>query len=575
MAKRNKRAWLRSMLRSVRGVYREVAAMSLFVNLLALATPIFVLQVYDRVVFYAGLSTLKALVAGMALVLVFDFVLRQSRARLLQKAALRLDVAIGRRLFEKLMNLPLIVLEQRPSAFWQSLFRDMEVVRNTLSGSTALLLVDLPFAVFFVALVFVIAEPVAWIMLVILPLYVALGLASGHSLKTANRAERGAGFAREGLISEIVAGRATVRALAMDDWLRPKWEAKHGQTIERALERGGRSDSYVNLALLLTVSTTVAITAFGALAIVDQRLSIGALIATNILIGRIAGPFNQLVGSWRNYAQYRQAVARLGEMFELAEDAPSEVVALPRPKGEVTFDDVGFKYGEALSPAIDTLKAQIRPPGMLGVIGANGSGKTTLLKLMQGLYRPSSGRVLLDGADIAQFSRRQLAEWIGYVPQECVLFSGSIRDNLVVGRPEASDEEIVRAAELTGLHGRVVDLADGYGTEVGEAGGRLPGGLRQRIAITRAVLGDPPVVLLDEPSSNLDREGEADLVAALATLAKDRTIVVVTHSPGLLAACRIVLMLDHGRLARVGPPHEVVPEIVAKPAPPVRLSGGA
>ena len=370
MAKVNQRKWLRPMLRPVRSVYREVAAMSLFVNILALATPIFVLQVYDRVVFYAGLDTLKALVAGMALVLVFDFVLRQSRARLLQKAALRLDASIGRKLFEKMLALPLAELERRPSAFWLSLFRDLEVVRNTLSGSSALLMIDLPFAFLFIGLVFVIAQPVAWILMVILPLYLALGLASGHSLRGASKAERDAGFSRERLMSEIVSGRATVRALAMDDWLRPKWENRHGNAIEHALQRGAKSDGYVNLALMLTVGTTVAITTFGALAIVDQRLSIGALIAANILVGRIAGPFNQLVGSWRNYALYRQAVQRLGEIFSLAEEVAPQEVALARPKGEIILDDIGFKYGDELAPAIESFRAQIRPPGMLGLIGA-------------------------------------------------------------------------------------------------------------------------------------------------------------------------------------------------------------
>lgn len=563
MADTNPRAWLKPILKTVRPIYREVAAMSLFVNTLALATPVFVLQVYDRVVYYAGLSTLKGLVLGMAIVIAFDFVLRQTRARMLQKAAVRLDVHVGRRLFEKVLALPLLELERRPAPFWQSLFRDVEVVRNTLSGPSALLLMDLPFAVLFLALVFVIATPIAWVLLTIVPLFLFLAARSGHVLTVATEEERARSLGREMVIAELVGGRATVKAMALDRSIRGQWEESHAKTIEQSLYRGSRSDSYVNVGVMFAVITTVSLTTVGALAIIDQRMTVGALIATNILASRIIGPFNQLVGSWRNYTAYRQAVTRLGEVFKLAQDEPRVEVELARPRGVIELDDVSFRYAPNSEPAIDHVKAQIKPPGLLAVIGPNGSGKTTLLKLMQGLYPPSEGRVLLDGADIKQFTRHQMARWIGYVPQECFLFSGTIRDNLVKGFPEASDEDMLRAATIAGLHRHVVDLPDGYGTEVGEGGMRLPGGLRQRIAVARALVSDPAIVLMDEPSSNLDREGEVELRDNLVELAKQRTVVVVSHSPVLLTACRLIVVMERGRIVRGGAPHEVLPELFA------------
>ncbi len=222
MSKAARRRWLGPVLKPVKPVYREVAFMSLFVNCMALATPIFVLQVYDRVVFYAGLGTLKGLVVGMIFVLAFDLILRQSRARMLQKAALRIDAVVGRKLFEKLMSLPLAELERRPSAFWQALFCDLEVVRNTLSGSSAVLVIDLPFAALFLLLVFIIAEPVAWVMAAALPIFLLLAFRSGQVLNKASAEERQAAFQRERLIGEVVAGRSTVKALALDDWLRPR-----------------------------------------------------------------------------------------------------------------------------------------------------------------------------------------------------------------------------------------------------------------------------------------------------------------------------------------------------------------
>ncbi len=565
MAKPNTKSWLQPIMKSVKPIYREVAVMSLFVNMIALATPIFVLQVYDRVVFYSGLGTLQGLVVGMAVVIMFDFVMRQSRTRLLQKAALRLDVQIGRDLFNKISDVPLAELERRPSAYWRALFRDIDVVRNTLSGASALLLMDLPFALLFLAIIFVIATPVAWVISIILPIFLILTARSGQVLSSKSEMEREASFGRDALVGEMIAGRTTVKALALEGALRPQWEERHADTIEHSIDRGGRADTYVNMGLVLAIATTVIITTVGALAIIDQRMSIGALIAANILAGRIVGPFNQLVASWRNYGSYRQAVHRLGEVFLLDEEKQRSDIELERPQGEIVLDEATFRYTPDREPAVNGVKMQIKPPGLMAVVGPNGSGKTTLLKLIQGLYRPASGRVLIDGADIAQFSRRRIARWIGYVPQDCFLFGGTIRDNVAKGQPDAGDEEILRAARLAGLHAHVIDLPDGYDSKVDEGGQNLPGGIRQRIGIARALVGDPPIVLMDEPSSNLDRSGEEELRASLLELAADRTVVIVTHSPLLLGACRVVIVLERGRIVRGGPPQEALPEIFGHP----------
>jgi ATP-binding cassette subfamily C protein LapB len=565
MAKSSTKSWLKPIMKSVTPIYREVAVMSLFVNMIALATPIFVLQVYDRVVFYSGLGTLQGLVVGMAVVIMFDFVMRQSRTRLLQKAALRLDVHIGRDLFNKIANVPLIVLERRPSAYWRALFRDVDVVRNTLSGASALLLMDLPFALLFLAIIFIIATPVAWAIAIILPIFLILTARSGQVLSGKSETEREASYGRDALLGEMIAGRTTVKALALEQTLGPRWEERHADTIEHSIDRGGRADTYVNLGLVLAIATTVVVTTVGALAIIDQRMTIGSLIAANILASRIIGPFNQLVASWRNYGSYRQAVRRLGEVFLMDEEAERSDIELERPEGAIDLDEVTFRYALDREPAINGIKMQIKPPGLMAVVGPNGSGKTTLLKLMQGLYRPESGRVLVDGADIAQFSRRRIAHWIGYVPQDCFLFGGTIRDNIVMAKADVDDEEILRVSRLAGLHHHVIDLADGYDSKVDEGGQNLPGGIRQRIGIARALVGDPPILLMDEPSSNLDRNGEEELRASLLELAADHTVAIVTHSPLLLGACRVVVVLDRGRIVRGGPPQEVLPEIFGHP----------
>ena len=568
MAGRVSKGWLGPMLRPLRPLFLEVFTISLFVNLLALVVPIFVLQVYDRVVAHAGITTLEGLVIGVALALAFDNLLRQLRSRLLQRISLQIDVNLSRQLFNKFLSLPLRDLEARPAAYWQMLFRDVENVRNTLGGAQAVLVADLPFAVLFLTLVFIIATPIAWVLLVALPIFILVAWRSGAALRAAAAAEQKAGVGRDNLIGEIIAGRATVKALALDQAVAPQWEERQAATIERALARGRRTDGYSNLGASLGSLVTVSLTTVGALAIVDQQISIGALVATNMLSNRIVSPFNQLVGGWRNFVTFRQSLNRLGEVLALPSERLDSPIQLQRPKGQITLETLSFAYQDrAGRPVLDKLQLQIMPNGLHAIVGRNGSGKTTLLKLIQGLYPPASGRVLLDGADIAQFGRHDLARWIGYVPQECVLLAGTIKENIARGRTDLSDEEILNAAQLAGVHAQIVDFPQGYGTDVGEGGGRLSGGQRQRIAIARALVGDPPILLLDEPSGSLDRKAEEDLRAVLAELARDHTILIVTHSPILLAACHNVIALDAGRLVMAGPAREVLPKLAAAWAP--------
>ncbi|MDA0229709.1 MAG: peptidase domain-containing ABC transporter [Proteobacteria bacterium] len=555
------REWLKAVMKPARSGLREAIVVSLFINLLALAVPIFVLQVYTRVVFSNGISTLYGLLIGVLTALLFDFIIRQARSRMLQRVALRIDVSLGRSLYDKISSLPLRTLESRPSGFWQTLFRDAEVVRNTFSGSSAVLLTDLPFAVLFVVVIYIIAPPVVWVLLIALPVFIIVAIISGRMMETATKGERQAGIGRDAFLTELLQGRSTVKALALENAIKPAWEDKHADTIERALVRGGRTDTFSNIGASLTMLTTIALVTAGALAIIDLRLTIGALIASTMLGNRVIGPFNQLVGNWRNYANCRQALKRLDAVFSLAEDRTERSIRLDRPEGRLTLEAVSYGYEEGRPPVIDNLSMEVKPPGILGVVGRNGCGKTTLLKMMQGLYPPTSGRVLLDGGDTSQFSRHDLATWIGYVPQECFLFAGTIRENIAITNPEASDEEIVRAATLAGVHEYVIDLSDGYATEIGEAGSRLSGGQRQRIAIARALLPDPPILLLDEVSGNLDMQAEIALRDTLSELARDHTIVVVTHTPVLLRACNAIMVLERGRIAMGGPTQEILPRL--------------
>ncbi|HLN23282.1 MAG TPA: ABC transporter transmembrane domain-containing protein, partial [Patescibacteria group bacterium] len=336
--------WLAPVVAPLKAVFREVLLVSLFVNALALAVPVFIQQVYDRVVAHAGISTLKGLVIGMGLVLVFDYVLRQSRARILQTVALKIDVEVGQMLFDKVLALPLRTLESRPAAFWQLLFRDVDVIRNTLSGASALLVLDLPFILLFLAVIFIVAEPIAWVFVSVFPLFLALAWRSGASLNEANVTEKTRQGNRDTLLAEMIAGRTTIKALALDRAVRPMWDERQASTIEQSMLRGARADGYVNLASLLTLSTNIMMTSVGAVFIIEQKLTMGALVACNMLVARLLTPLNQLVGAWRSMSNFRQSMGRIGALLAEEEERRDSALRMERPKGGLSLSDVAFSY---------------------------------------------------------------------------------------------------------------------------------------------------------------------------------------------------------------------------------------
>ncbi|MFD2263661.1 peptidase domain-containing ABC transporter [Lacibacterium aquatile] len=563
-------SWRQSLLASARGAWRELLLASLFINILALALPVFTLQIYDRVIGLAGLTTLIGLVLGMGVVTLFDWALRTFRSRLVQRISLEIDVTVARGLFDQVSALPLRILESRPGAYWQGLFRDVETIRNAASGPPITLMADLPFALLYVGLIWIVATPVAWVITLAVFAYAIFAWISAARLQSAAQAERTAGLSRDALVGEFVAGRSTLKALAMDRSFKPQWEEAQANLVEKALGRGAGTDGSGNLALAMTTITTVAMTAFGALAVLDQKMSIGALIAANMLAGRVNGPLMQLFPAWKSVAAARASLKRLDEVFQVEPERITSPVQFPRPSGLLQAENLTFRYIPDGQPTVDTVNITMKPGSMLGLAGRNGSGKSTLLKLLMGLYKPDVGRVMLDGADVSQFSRADLADWVGYAPQDPMLFTGTIRDNLLRAAPDIDDEALILACTRAGLHSFVIDLPDGYSTQIGEAGGRLAGGLRQRLSLARALLRDPPVLLLDEPSNNLDPMGEETLRRTLIELASGgRTIVLVSHSVQLLTACSVIALMDHGKVVQAGPPNDILPKLLGRRPQPV------
>lgn len=558
--------WLREILWPYRKAYRQAILLALAINFLGLFAAIFSLQVYDRVVAHAGYATLFALVSGMVLVIVMDHIFRAGRSLVLQQVGAQLEVAIARDVFRRMLHLPSEKLENYPPSYWQAVYRDVELVRGMFSGAAALLLIDLPFLILSLALIALIALPLLPVALITILAFVLLAWRSGEVTRDATETEREQLVHRDATIAELASARLHLKAMAADTASTQRWEDRYATWLNESLVRSREADHYREVAHAMTTANTVMVTTVGALIILSQNLTLGALIATNILTGRMVSPLVQLVSQWRMFGQYRSARKRLDQLFLHELDRESGTLELPAPKGILRLEGVSYQYKGTDATQLEPLTGQIGPLGLHGIVGPNGGGKTTLLKLLRGLYCPTDGRVLLDGADMSQHSQSYLAKQMGYLAQDARLLSMTVRDNIAFAKPSATDEEIVKAAQLAGAHDFLIDLPDGYGTLIGPEGRRFSVGQTKRILIAQALLNDPPIILLDEPTSELDRDAEVRLVMALRQLAKVKTIVVVTHSPLLLAHCQGLLVMNKGKLMAGGPAEQILPKLGIQPA---------
>jgi ATP-binding cassette subfamily C protein LapB len=344
--------------------------------------------------------------------------------------------------------------------------------------------------------------------------------------------------------------------------------------MSEALDRSADADRYRDISQAMTIASTVTMTSFGAIAILNQYMTMGALIASNILTGKLVGPLVQLVSHWRTYGQFVAARNRLDELFSLELDRQHTAVSLPRPKGTVVMENLHFAYPNMKEPQVAAVSGRLGAGGLHAIVGNNGSGKTTLLKLLRGMYKPSEGRVLIDDADIEQFGHEDLARWIGYLPQQPRLVLGSIKDNLLLGASDATDEQIIHACKLAGAYEFILSLPEGFDTQVGEAGSRFSNGQRKRIAIAQTLINDPPIILMDEPTSDLDINAERLFVESMKELAKDHTIILVTHSPNILNHCDGIVIMENGKVIAAGKGSDMLPKIGLRQPSIAAVGGG-
>ena len=548
------RSWFKDTLKRSRWLYADAIAASLVINLIALAAPLFVMNVYDRVVPNQATATLWVLAIGICGAYLFDLLLKSMRSLCLDLAGKKTDLIISATLFERIVGMSMKMRPARVGSYASNI-HEFQGMRDFLTSLTLASLIDLPFTLIILGVIALLGGHLVWIPIVAFPL--ALGI--GHFLQKPLTAtlERTMALSaeRQSSLIETLAGLDAVKVNNAESERQYQWEQTIGTLSRLELRVKVLSGLAMNITLLIQQVAGVAMIIFGVYQIIDGTLSMGGLVACYMLSGRALGPLAQLSGLLTRYQQAKVTMVSVDQMMELPQERNFDERPLSRKtlQGAMTFREVDFTYPNQQNLALRGINLNVRPGEKIGIIGRSGSGKSSLAKLLVGLYQPDSGSLLVDGVDIRQIDVSELRHNIGYVAQDIQLLAGTLRDNLVSGARYVDDEMVLQAAELAGVHEFARLHPQGYELQVGERGQNLSGGQRQNVALARALLLNPPILLLDEPTSAMDNTGEERLKQRLQAVIENKTVILVTHRASLLSLVDRLLVIDRGQILADGP----------------------
>ena len=546
--------WFWSTLWRYKPYYIEAALAALLINVLALAGTFFTMNVYDRVISNQAYVTLWTLAIGVTVALLFEFVARILRGWLIDNAGKKADLVLGAKVFRHALMSRLEYRAASAGAFANNL-REFESLRDFVTSLTLVAITDLPFLFLFIWVISLIAGPLFWVPLLAIPVMALVsGLAQIPLSRYVNENMRESSM-KHGLLVEAVEGGETVKALRAEGLMQGKYELSSAVTARTAMKSRLVTSFVLNFAYVVQSLCTVIMVVWGVYIIGEGKLTMGALIGAVILLGRAMAPVSSLTGLAVRFQQARTALGMLNKVMATPTDREEGRSYLHKPKltGNLATKELAFSYGQDLPLAINGVDLQIAPGERIAMLGRIGSGKSTLLKLMSGLYRAQKGSVLADGVDIQQIEPADLRRNVLYVSQEARLFYGTLRENLKAGNPRVDDDTMVKVSTAFGVHNFAASHPRGYDMMIGEQGAGLSGGQRQAVALARAVLTNPAVLLLDEPTSAMDNGTEQAVMQALLQFGQDKTIVFVTHKLQLLNFVERVIVIDAGVRVADGP----------------------
>ncbi len=552
--------WFLGAIHKYRRLLAEVLLASFFLQLFALVSPLFFQVVIDKVLAHRSMSTLNVLVGGLVILTLAEGLLGGLRTYLFTHTTNRIDVELGARLFRHLLALPLAYFQSRRVGDSLARVRELENIRQFLTSSALTLVVDLFFTFAFLAVMFCYSATLTFLVLAFFPLYVALSAGATPLFRRRLDEKFRRGSENHAFLVECVSGVETLKAMAVEPQMQRRWEeqlAGYVASSFRVLDLNNNASQAVQTINKLVVAATLY---FGARLVISGDLTVGELVAFNMLSGRVSAPVLRLAQMWQEFHQARLSIDRLGDILNTAPEPvfQSGRVALPAIRGEVAFENVSFRYRLDGAKALDDISLVARPGEIIGIVGSSGSGKSTLAKLIQRLYVPENGRVLVDGVDLAMVDAAWLRRQIGVVLQDNMLFNRSIRDNIALADPAMAMEKVIAAASFAGAHEFILELPDGYDTIVGERGGSLSGGQRQRIAIARALISDPRILIFDEATSALDYESERVIQHNMKRIAAGRTVFVIAHRLSTVRQADRIVTLERGRIVEEGAHEQLI-----------------
>lgn len=552
--------WFIPAIWKYKHIFRDVIIVSLFIQLFGLVTPFFFQVVMDKVIVHNGLTTLNTLAIVFLVVSIFEVLFGGIRTYLFAHTTSRVDVVLGAELFNHLMKLPVSYFESRQVGQNVARVRELDSVRNFITSTALTLLIDLSFTFIFVAVLFMYSWELTLIVLATIPIYLLLSIFITPILKYRLDKVFNAGAKNQSFLTESITGIQTVKSSSIEPQMQRKWENNLSDYVKASFRSKNLGNIASQFAELVSKLTTIAIIFVGANMVIAGKLTVGQLIAFNMLAARVTQPILKLVNIWQEFQQARVSLARLGDILNSPTESKnkSSKSSLPKLTGNIGFKDVKFRYNPESKLVLNDLSLDIKAGESIGIVGKSGSGKSTLTKLIQRLYIPEAGKVLVDGVDLSTVDTVWLRQNIGVVLQESFLFNRSIRENIALTNPSASIEKVTAAAKYAGAHDFILELKDGYDTIVEEGGSNFSGGQKQRLSIARALMNNPQILIFDEATSALDYESEKIIQNNMSKIAKGRTVFIIAHRLSTVRDCDRIIYMDDGKVLEDGSHKELM-----------------